>query len=201
MSEATPGKASLLRRHHRRIRSLLLGLWLVVIAVSLYLFFFRYEVIRQELRSTMSASLFAAGLIYLLLGSLRGLSLLPATNLLALGILFIPPIPLLVLTLVGILISSASIYWFSESLHLEETLSPRHLRTMERLKSLLRHREFPIIVGWSFLPIAPTDLICYVCGVLRVDLKKCLLGVLLGEGAICAIYIFLGQQALKHFGL
>ncbi len=201
MSEAIPAKTSLLRRHHRRIRAVLLLLWLGVIGVSLYLFFFQYEAIRQELKNTMSASLFTAGFIYLLLGSLRGFSLLPATNLLALGILFIPPVPLLVLTLVGILISSASIYWFSESLHLEETLSPRHLRAMERLKSVLRHREFPIIVGWSFLPIAPTDLICYVCGVLRVDLRKCLLGVLIGEGAICAIYIFLGQHVLRHFGL
>jgi hypothetical protein len=35
-----------------------------------------------------------------------------------------------------------------------------------------------------------------VCGALKVDLKKCLLGVTLGEGTICAIYIFLGGRAL-----
>jgi hypothetical protein len=33
-------------------------------------------------------------------------------------------------------------------------------------------------------------------GALKVDLKTCLLGVALGEGAICGIYIFLGGQAL-----
>jgi len=42
----------------------------------------------------------------------------------------------------------------------------------------------------------PTDLICYVCGSLRVDIRKLLLGVLVGEGAICAIYIGLGRQLL-----
>ena len=53
-----------------------------------------------------------------------------------------------------------------------------------------------IVIAWSFFPIAPTDLVVYVCGALNIDLKKCLLGVTVGEGAICAIYIFLGGQAL-----
>ena len=52
----------------------------------------------------------------------------------------------------------------------------------------------PIVILWSFFPLAPTDLVCYVCGALKVDLKKCLLGVVIGEGAICAIYIFMGTQ-------
>ena len=58
----------------------------------------------------------------------------------------------------------------------------------------MTRRELPIVIAWSFFPIAPTDLVCYVCGALKVDLKKCLLGVTIGEGAICAIYIFLGGQ-------
>jgi len=194
-------RADLIRQTHRRVRVVLLILWVVIIGGSLYLFFFQRGVVQRELQNAMSASMIAAGLLYLLIGCLRGFSLLPATALLAVGVVFFPPIPLFLLTLVGILISSASIYWFSEALHLEEVLNQRHLRAMEYLKSLLRHREFPIIVIWSFLPIAPTDVICYVCGLLRVDFRKCLLGVLLGEGAICAIYIFCGHYFLKVAGL
>jgi uncharacterized membrane protein YdjX (TVP38/TMEM64 family) len=67
---------------------------------------------------------------------------------------------------------------------------------VERLRKLLLRRELPIVIAWSFFPLAPTDLVCYVCGALKVDLKKCLMGVALGEGAICAIYIFIGDQAL-----
>ena len=59
----------------------------------------------------------------------------------------------------------------------------------------------PIIIGWSFFPLAPTDLICYVCGVLRVRFWKFLLGVTLGEGAISAIYIYGGDQILWWLGL
>jgi hypothetical protein len=39
--------------------------------------------------------------------------------------------------------------------------------------------------------------VVYVCGVLRIDFRRCLLGVAIGEGAICAIYIFAGDYALR----
>lgn len=72
----------------------------------------------------------------------------------------------------------------------------RYPAQVARVRWLLTRRELPIVIIWSFFPVAPTDLVCYVCGALKVDLKKCLLGVAVGEGAICAIYIFLGGQAL-----
>ena len=61
----------------------------------------------------------------------------------------------------------------------------------------MTRRELLIVTAWSFFPIAPTDMVCYVCGGLKVDIRKCLLGVVIGEGAICAIYIFLGAHALQ----
>jgi uncharacterized membrane protein YdjX (TVP38/TMEM64 family) len=114
---------------------------------------------------------------------------------------FFPPIRLFVLTLVGILISSASVYLFAEALNLEEMLARQHQRRVDTLKDALQRYQLPIIIGWSFFPLAPTDMICYVCGVLKVDFRKCLLGVGVGEGAICAIYIFMGDYALRALGL
>ena len=66
---------------------------------------------------------------------------------------------------------------------------------MARLRALLTRRQLPIVVLWSFFPLAPTDLVCYACGALRVDLKNAPGGGA-GEGAICAVYIFMGWQAL-----
>jgi len=186
---------------HRRVRAVLLLVWTLVVGASFYLFFFHRQAVQRELQNAMSVSLWAAGLIYLLLGCVRGFTLIPVTPLLALGVLFFPPVPLFGLTLIGIAASSASIYWFAEALHLEETFSRKHLALMEKLRALLRRREFPVIAAWSFLPIAPTDLICYICGVLRIDFRKCLFGVLLGEGAICALYVFLGHHFLRWSGL
>jgi uncharacterized membrane protein YdjX (TVP38/TMEM64 family) len=42
----------------------------------------------------------------------------------------------------------------------------------------------------------PTDLICYACGSLRTRFRTFLLAVLIGEGLICAAYIFLGDRLL-----
>ena len=190
-----------LQPHHQMLRRVLFCLWIAILAATIYLFCFQRETVQRELHAAMSASLLAAGFIYLLLGGLRGFTLIPSTSLVLMGVAFFPPVPLFALTLVGILLSSTSIYFFSEQLHLEEILHRRHAGMIARLKLLLQRHGLPIIIGWSFFPVAPTDAICYVCGVLRYDFKKFLLGVGLGEGAICGVYIFCGDHFLRWLQL
>jgi uncharacterized membrane protein YdjX (TVP38/TMEM64 family) len=178
---------------HARLRRILGVIWLAGIGVAVYLALFHRGFIVGRLETATARSLAAGGAVYLLLGCLRGFTLIPATSLVLVGIVFFPPWPLLVLTLAGILVSSASIYYFSEALHLEELLKARHAQHLDRLRGLLDRYGLPVIVLWAFFPIAPTDLICYLAGVLRIRVAVCLVGVLIGEGAICAIYIFLGH--------
>lgn len=187
--------------NHALLRRILIGLWLVVMASAFYVFFFHRDRIQQEIQNASSMSIIAAGAFYLFFGAIRGFTLMPATTLVVAAIPFFSPVPLFVLTVIGILISSASIYWFSEALHLDELVAEKHRVRMAQLESALRRYELPVIIAWSFFPLAPTDLICYVCGVLKIDFKKCLLGVGIGEGIICAMYIFLGDQALRALHL
>jgi uncharacterized membrane protein YdjX (TVP38/TMEM64 family) len=119
----------------------------------------------------------------------------------AAGIPFFPPVWLLALTLVGILASSASIYLFAAQLGLEELIARKHAHRLAQVQAVLTRYELPVIIGWSFFPLAPTDLICYLCGVLHINFRKFLLGVCLGEGLICALYIFLGDAALRFLQL
>ena len=137
---------------------------------------------------------------YLALGAVRGFTLVPSTTLVLAALPFFPPGPLLAATIAGIMLSSASIYYCSAALRLDERLAKRHPEKIARLTDLINRYEMPIIIGWSFFPLVPTDLICYVCGVLRVRFWKFLLGVTLGEGAICAVYIYGGDQLLRWFG-
>ncbi len=44
--------------------------------------------------------------------------------------------------------------------------------------------------------MVPTDLIIYVASTLKIPLWKCLLGVLFGEGALNAFYLFSVNAAL-----
>ena len=177
-------------------RAIFLTLWLVVLAIALCTYVFQRNALERlflELSASPPSWVYA---VYLGLGCLRGFTLVPTTYLVVAGMLVLPPLPLYVLTVAGIVVSSTAVYYFAEAMQFDRFFERRYAPQVARLRALMRRRELPIVIAWSFFPIAPTDLVCYVCGALKVDLKKCLLGVTIGEGAICAIYIFLGGQAL-----
>jgi len=154
------------------------------------------------LQGAFSLSLGTAYVVYLVLGSVRAFTFVPAAYLLVVALPFFPPLPLFVLTLTGVMISSTIAYYFPEELHLADPFkSGKHQHRVARLRTALTRYELPIIAGWSFCPLTPTDLICYVCGALEVRLATFLLGILLGEGSICAIYIFAGNSALHALHL
>jgi uncharacterized membrane protein YdjX (TVP38/TMEM64 family) len=177
-------------------RAVLLSLWMTLVAFALYAYLAEPELLRRLALAFADAPPSWAYGAYLFLGCVRGFTLVPATYLVVAGMLVLPPVPLFGLTLVGIAVSSTAVYYFAESMELDRFFERRYPEHVRRLRNLLVRRELSIVMAWSFLPVAPTDLVCYVCGALKVDLRTCLLGVTLGEGAICAIYIFLGQHAL-----
>jgi len=179
---------------HARVRRVLGVLWLAFVGVVLYVALFHRDFVSDRLQAATTQSMVIGGALYLLIGCLRGFTLIPATSLVLVGMVFFPPWPLFALTLAGILVSSASIFYFSEALHLEELLKERHARHIDLWRDRLNRYGLPLIIAWSFFPLAPTDLICYLAGVVRMRAWVCLLGVFIGEGAICAIYIFLGHS-------
>ena len=177
-------------------RHLVMSLWMTLVLSALYVYFFERDSLQRvalQLSDAPPSWVYAA---YFFLGCVRGFTLVPATYLVVAGMLVLPPVPLYALTLVGIVVSSTAVYYFAEAMELDQFFERRYGPQVARLRALMSRRELPIVVAWSFFPIAPTDVVCYVCGALEVDLRKCLLGVTIGEGTICAIYIFLGGQAL-----
>jgi uncharacterized membrane protein YdjX (TVP38/TMEM64 family) len=175
-------------------RKLAMAVWSLALGLGLYLYLFRPNTIKAVLATLDGAPLWALGGAYLALGCVRGFTLVPATYLVLAGMLVLAPVPLYGLTIAGIIVSSTAVYYFAEAMRFDQFFERRYARQVTQLRALLQRRELPIVILWSFFPLAPTDVVCYVCGALRVDLKKCLLGVVIGEGAICAIYIFLGAQ-------
>jgi uncharacterized membrane protein YdjX (TVP38/TMEM64 family) len=172
--------------------------WLVLIALSLLFYFFNPEVFAPDnIRRFFSANLYAGLAVYFALACVRGFTLIPLTPLLVAGIVIFPPWPLFIVNLAGIWVSSAVVYYLARHLRFDHFFSLHYPRQIERLTALLRNREFPVILLWSFMPVTPTDLIVYVCSVLRISAFKTLLGVSAGEAVICALYIFPAAAGLE----
>ena len=172
--------------------------WIILALSALYLYFFQPDFFQNQLRSAFGLSVFFGYAFFLILGSLRGFTLIPVTYLIVLGLLFFNPLPLFLLTMTGILISSVGIYFFSEFLRLDAFFKKRYPKQILRLKTAFAKNELPIIILWSFFPFLPTDLICYVAGSLRVDLRKLILGIFIGEGITSGLYIFFGNQLIRY---
>lgn len=183
--------------HNKAVRYGLFALWIAVAGGALYLYFFKREAVQAEMRDALSASFWIASISYLLIGAFRAFTLVPATFPLLVAMPFFEPGTLLALTLPCIAISSSICYWFAEALHLDEPFERKYPKQIGKLKSLLQRYQLPIIIGWSFFLFLPTDVLCYVCGSLKINFKKFLVGVMIGEGTVYAIYIFLGDWILR----
>ncbi|MFZ2522733.1 MAG: VTT domain-containing protein [Minisyncoccia bacterium] len=173
-----------------------LATWLLIFFFSLYVYFFDNSVIKSGFTNLAGKSLLLAYLLYLLIGCLRGFTLIPITYFIVIGVILFPSWPLYILTMIGVLVSSLSVYYFSEYMNFDEYYEENYPKQINRIKNFLSRNELPVVIFWSFAPFLPTDLICYVCGSLNVNVKKFILGVLIGEGITSGFYIFFGQKIL-----
>lgn len=173
-----------------------LCVWALFVAAFAFLYYRASSLWGSELTDVAASSAWLAYAIYVVLGAVRGFALIPVTSVVVLAIPLFPPVPLFVLTIVGIAISSASIYAFAGSMKLAEYFERKHAKHTQRVRTALQRYPTAIVAGWSFLLVMPTDLICYVCGAMKISFSRFMLGVLIGEGAIVGLYIFAGSTLL-----
>jgi len=165
--------------------------WLVFVAVALTLYFTNQDRIDVDLiRGVVHDNRFLVVPFYLLLLSLLGLTFIPSTPFAIAGVFLFDPVLAYCLNLVGIITSSTIVYHFAGFLGLRDAFESKYPEKIQRVRDALDWKELPIIIGWSFFPVVPTDLIIYVASTLKIPLWRCLLGVLIGEGALNAFYIF-----------
>jgi uncharacterized membrane protein YdjX (TVP38/TMEM64 family) len=185
-----------LRCHVREV--ILAALWLLLLAAAIYGRTCHPTFLREELRYALDLSPALGCGIFLLLGSLRGFTLIPSTCLVALGLLLFPPGRLFVLAMTGIVLSSLSVYYFSRHMRLAALLEKNHSSQIESVRRALASKTLPAVICWSAAPFLPTDVICYVAGSLRIDVRRVILGVTIGESLTVATYVFVGHSLLQY---
>lgn len=132
-------------------------------------------------------------LVYIILSLIRGFFLIPSTPFVISGALLFPDkLPLvLLISMVGVMVSATSLYYFSDILGFSEYLEKKYPKKVEKWKGNLRSSKATyLVLGWSFFPLVPTDIICYVAGIVKMPYKYMFMGVFAGELLLNIFYVY-----------
>ena len=178
-----------------RIRLIALGLWVTLMLALSVLYTVNPALLDPERMVEMLRRSGQSVLLgYVVLSVVRAFTLVPSTVLVLVGILLFPDRPwfVMVSSLGGTVVSALLIYFFFEFLGLGELFERRHATRVRWLKEQMHRKGFWLVVGWSAFPFVPTDVICYVAGILRMHVRTFAAGVALGELPLVAFYVWAG---------
>ncbi len=133
-------------------------------------------------------------IIYWIASLLRGFVLLPSTPLVIAGTLVFKSQPLMVLSIsmTGIMLSSAALYYFSDRLGIKDYFVRKYPQKMMRVRERLESPSgLLFLLFWAFFPAVPTDLASCVAGAIRMDFLKFMGVVFVGELILCSACIYL----------
>ena len=179
---------------HRHINSV----WLCLVALVLgLLLLFPDWLTRDSISAYLAGLGSGALLVYLLMCMTRSLLMIPVTPFVLAGAVTFPDLLMLVfgISLAGIVVGAFLIYSFPAFGGYDRLLEEKYPAKIALLKKNMDgNRSFWIIAGWSFFPLVPTDLICYVAGMVRLPFRKVVGPLMVGEIPLVTIYVYLGSE-------
>ncbi len=122
------------------IKPFLITLWLIMVIISLTFYYFVQEFfVPKNLKIFFIEFYEYFFILYLLISILRGLTLIPSTPFILMGILLFPQYPIFVffISIIGILVSSSFVYFFSEFLGFDLFFEKHYKNKIEKLRKLL----------------------------------------------------------------
>jgi uncharacterized membrane protein YdjX (TVP38/TMEM64 family) len=177
------------------VRRLFYLLWLVlVISFFIYSWFnpkvYSVDYLKQLLNRYGDFVLIA----YVIVSFFRGFFLIPSTPFVLVGAVLFKNQPWIVVSISmgGIMFSAVLLYFFSNALGFSKLLEQKNSSRIEEWSNRLQSKYgFWILLFWCMIPVVPTDLICYLSGLLKFPFKAFCLAVFLGQSILVFIYVFL----------
>jgi uncharacterized membrane protein YdjX (TVP38/TMEM64 family) len=114
------------------------------------------------------------------------------------SLLFFSPLEVFLINTLGIVVSSFLIYEVSDYLGFNDYFEDNHKDKVEKIRKSFEKKEIPIMIGWSFFPFFPTDVLVYVAASLKVSLWRCLVGIFIGTALINFISIYLAGRLVQY---
>ena len=133
--------------------------------------------------------------VYVALSLTRAALMIPCTPFVLAGGIAFPELLLLVwvISLAGVVVGAFLVYSFPSFGKYDEYLERKYPDKIAMLDRQIHGPwSFWIIAGWSFFPLVPTDLICYVSGVVKLRFRKLITALLVGEVPLVTAYVYLG---------
>ncbi len=182
-----------------KIKKLLRITWIALILIGLVLFFlhpnwFTKESLSDFIKNQSTHILLA----YIIISLVRGILLLPSTPFVLAGIILFPTQPFVVFTvsILGIVITATYLYFASKFLEFDKLFGEKHSKKADKIIEKLNKHGFWIVLGWSFFPLVPTDLICYIAGSIKMNFWKYIAAIFIGEAILVGCYVYLGESII-----
>ncbi len=180
----------------KRYQKITFIVWLLLIATTIGLFFFRPDLLDPDkMSSYLRNNNSEVMAYYIAICVLRCVTLIPATPFILLGIVLFPDNPdfVMVVCLSTVMLAALIHYKLSRYLGFDAYLERKFKKQMNSLERGMQKRGILYIFLWTIAPFMPSDLAYYMAGVSRMHFGKFFFTVFVGASFILAIYIYLGQ--------
>lgn len=186
--------------NYNRYKKAVLTIWIIVLISSLVFYLFNPEKFTSEkIADYISSFEGSLWVVFILLSLVRGVTFIPPTILVIAGTLIFKENLLMVLIVSSIcsVITAMMIYYLSSYLNIENYLIKKNSKRYEHIKKRVNSKyAWWFIIAWALIPIFPSDLIFYICGIVKIDKNRFASAVFVGHSIYYAVLIFTGSYIL-----
>lgn len=187
----------------KAIKRIIYTAWILIVVLLIALFAIFPDVLTAEnIYAFISEYERSVWVAYLLISFVSGFFVLPSTPFVLSGILLFPgqPVLVLVVSMTAILMSASVLYFFSDIIGISKYLEEKFPKKISTIKNKMTGRKsFFFVFAWSLIPFFPTDIICYVAGILKLNYWRLITAVFLGETIINSLYVFGGVEVIRQW--
>lgn len=181
-------------------KHVLLALWAVLIAITMYMLF-TYRITPEMLQGYFMDLGPWAALVYVVAYALRPIILFPTSIMTPLAALLFGPFLGWIYAYVGETFSATIAFfiakYFRGSFMHASGNSHGFLAFLEKYQAKLEERGFETVLFLRLVPLFPFDFVNYACGLSRIPYRTYLVATLVGILPGLTAYIFLGSSLMN----
>ena len=182
--------------YKQRVKFVLGWIWIaVILSLALYLIFNPQLLTVKYLSPLLERYESNIWVAYIGLLVFRCFVLIPPTPFLFLGLVLFPGSSWLIilLTLGSVVLSASFCYFFAKEMGWHLYFQKQYPKQMSKIEfQLNKPKSIFFVMIWAFMPVFPTDLICYVAGVVGMPFRILVTGIVIGQLPMLYIYSKIG---------